>query len=464
MKKHISFIIVILILCTLCACGSKQPSWPGYVGTMDGYTYCYTEGRDLQWEEDILYLAESFLADHPYLSNKDFMIHTASELFGTMEYEYTNVLYNDSLRSEFLSNINALIPQIPKLTDAQILYELKRIVASVGDIHTNLTAVSAEDMVFPLAFEHITDESGVSLYAVRVPEAYESIYLGKLTAINDVSIEEILEKLSAFTPAENDHYFLYATVKPRSTNAMLTLHNALQAIGVVKETDTSAAFTFETTSGSVTQMVDAIPITESKNQSWLRHPMATEARLIYHQDSNYWYELLENDVLYVRFSSMYQDSVQSFDSFLTQVASVLRNAENPLRLILDFRYNGGGIDYSNTLKSFSASVNRCATDGVFILINGGSASAGVYAPFALRNAIDGAVLAGSPTAQLINCPADSFAYILPNSGYNFRISSEYFRYVPSENADALYPDVTIYQTWDDYLQSVDSVLHYALSQ
>ena len=60
MKKHISFLIIILVICTLCGCNSKQPVWPGYAGTMDGYTYCYTEGRDLQWEEDILYLAEKF--------------------------------------------------------------------------------------------------------------------------------------------------------------------------------------------------------------------------------------------------------------------------------------------------------------------------------------------------------------------------------------------------------------------
>ena len=463
MKKCLLILGLIISILLFCSCAVKQTEWLGYNGSTDGYVYYSTENRDLQWEEDILFLANCFLSDHPYLANKNIMIHTADEIFGALEVDYSNALFNEILRNEFINQVNDLIPQVPKLTDAQIIYELKRIVASVGDIHSNFTAVTAEDMVFPLTFDHITEESGVSLYAVRVPEGYENIYLGKLTAINGISVAEILAKLSAFTPAENAYFFPYVTVKPQSSNSMLMLHNALQAIGVQKEGDTCAKFTFETASGTVTQVVEAIKITECKKLSWLRHPMTTEDRLIYHQDNNYWYELLENNILYVRFSAMSQDSDQSFDSFLTHVRSVLRNSDIPLRLILDFRYNGGGMDYSNTLKNFSSSVNRCATDGVYILINGGCASAGVYTPYCLRQTINGAILVGSPTAQFINCPAEQYAYNLPNSGNNFYVSSKYFCYAPSESADSLYPDVTVYQTWEDYLHSVDSCLNYVLT-
>lgn len=463
MKRRFLILGSIISVLLLCGCTVKQTQWPGYTGTAEGYVYCSTENRDLQWEEDILFLANSFLSDHPYLADKNTMIYTADELFGAMEVDYSNALYNEILRNEFVGQVNALIPQVPELTDAQILYELKRIVASVGDILSNFTAVTAEDMVFPLVFDHFTEESGVSIYAVRVPEGCENIYQGKLTAINGVSVEEILAKLSAFTPAENEYYFLYATVKPLSGSSMLTLHNALQAIGVLKEADVSAEFTFETANGTVTEVVEAIQITELSQRTWLRHPMTTSERLIYHQDSSYWYELLENDTLYVRFSAMSQDGAQSFDSFLTQITSVLRNSDVPLRLILDFRYNGGGRDYGNALKNFSASVNRCATDGVYILINGGCASAGVYTPYCLRQAINGAVLVGSPTAQFINSPAEQYACSLPNSGYNFYVSSKYFCYAPGERADSLAPDAAVYQTWEDYLRSVDTCLNYVLT-
>lgn len=41
-----------------------------YTGTLDGYSYYYSDSRDRQWEGDILYLAETFLQNEPYLAEE----------------------------------------------------------------------------------------------------------------------------------------------------------------------------------------------------------------------------------------------------------------------------------------------------------------------------------------------------------------------------------------------------------
>lgn len=476
MSKTIFRTLLSLLLgCSLlCACTPVVPSGnttqpttvapqPSYAGTMEGYEYFHSNQRDRAWEADILYLAEGFLAEHPYLADKNIFISSSAEIFHALEVDYSDVLYNEELRSSFIKQINELISQIPAFTDAEIVYALKSIVASLGDLHSNLTAIDVSDKIFPLYFEHITEETGVSLYAICVPVEHGDIYLSKLTAINGVEINEVITRLSAYVSAENEYYPIYATVKPRSGSySMLTLANALQAIGVVEGNSNSAEFTFETEEGTVTRMFEAITTSEYKQLTMIRHTMSTDERLLYKYDKFYWYELLEPDVLYVRFAAIKQEADQPINQFLNEVSAIVRNSEQPLRLIMDFRYNGGGSDYSNAFKSFVASLNNCTTDGCYILINGGNASAGVYFPYCLSRSIKDAVLIGSPTAQFVNCPADPYTYTLPNSGYKFYVSSRYYYYAPQESADALHPDVLLYQTWEDYVDSVDTVLEYVL--
>lgn len=454
--------IFALILAALCACSDERSEWPGYSGTLDGYVYYCTEERDYAWEDDILFFAENFINGHPYLADKNIFIYSAAEIFDTLEVEYSNALFNEELQNGFITQVNQLIMRIPELTDAEIIYELKHIVASLGDLHSNLTAINANDKVFPLSFEHITDDEGISLYAICVPEEYADIYLGKLAAINGVSTSQIIASLSAYVSSENAQP-IYQIAKPRSSNSMLSLENALQAIGVLEESANSAEFTFEVDGETVTQEIQTVSFSEYKQLTKLRHPMSTEERLLYRYDKYYWYELLDENNLYVRFSAMNQDEEQSLDLFLNQVLATIRNSGTPLRLIMDFRYNGGGSDFSDTFESFVQSLNNCTTNGVYILINGGCASAAVCIPYNLSRTIEDAVLIGSPTSQFVNCPADACAYTLPNSGYSFYVSSRYFYFAPNEEADALYPDVLLYQTWEDYINSVDTVLAYTLS-
>lgn len=457
--KKLRILSLILVLILLCSCASD---WPGYAGTMEGYEYCHTEERDQAWEEDILFLAETFLTEHPALADVNFQTMIKTDLSGAAEHDYSNAHYDEKLRSSFIDQINQLIRQIPTLSDAQILFEAQRVVASLGDAHSRLD-VEDEGAVLPICFEPLFDASGVDIYAVRVPAAHEEVLVGKLTAINDVPIAEILDKLSAYVSHENEYWAIHSLADPHS-NTLLTQKTALQVIGVMEADAESAELTFENEGGEARCVMDFVSAEEFREMDCVSHALVTGRSVRFAYNRNYWYEFMEEEnVMYVRFWAMRQDPETSLNSFLAQIQSQLRDAETPMRLVIDFRFNTGGDIFTDTMNSFASAVNQYGTDGVYILINGKCSSAGVIVPCLLANAIDGAQLVGTPAGQYPNMLCGARYYELPNCGRAFGVSNEAFYAVPGADETALQPDILVYQSAEDYRENVDTILEYVRS-
>ena len=442
------------------AAAQTQSPWPGYSGTLEGYEYCWPEDqlRNRAWEEDILYLAQTCLDTHPYVTGEPVWTFTYSEPFGGKTSGFSHDIYREETRAALIESVNEVIARIPECTDIQMVYEAQWIVVCLGDIHSSLTVGMQDDAVFPIRYEYFIEDGVTSVYAVQVSPEYEDIYLGRLIAINSIPIAEIIEKLTPYMPSENAYYPIRAIV-----SGSLSSRNALHAAGVAALEDSDAEFTFETGNGTVTRTVTAVPKREYQQLEMIQHPMTTNAAVMRHQAGNYWFEILENNVLYMRISSLSEDSDYSFFKYLTEAGQVLQAAEKPMRLVMDFRSNHGGPEYLDLWRQFVESVQSCETDGVYLLINEACVSSGVAAPYQLAKRIEGALLVGSPTAQFPNSPAAQYSYQLPNNGNTFYISGDYFLFAPGEQDTALRPDVEVYQTWEDYLSCTDSVLNYVLA-
>lgn len=456
------WICLLLLAGMLCGCHNSENTWPGYAGSLEGYEYCHAEGRDRAWEEDILYLAETCLSTHPYVMETDCWVYRYPEPFGDPKTAYSSEIYQEKIRNRFLDRVNRVIPRIPEYTDARLAYEAKGIVAALGDIHSNVTVTAGDERVFPVCFVPITDGTEIRLYAVRVPEEHENIYLGRLVAVNDVPVEKIIEDLTPYIPAENQYFPIYAIAGSYSPG-MISLKNALVTIGVMEPDADSARFTFETKTGVVEQDIAAIKAEVYSQIDKIIHPMASVGEGLFRSGENYWYEWIEEDTLYIRIASLREDPDYSFLRYTSGLSEELRTAEAPVRIILDFRYNTGGPPYTSQWTKFVEAVNHCQTDGIYLLINGNCISSGVAAPYQLTQALEGAELVGTPTAQFPNSPAGQKVYTLPNSGLQFSISQTYSMFAQDETDTALWPDITIYQTWEDYQNCKDTVLEYVRS-
>lgn len=466
MKKCCCALVCMILVLSLLSCANKveEPQWPGYSGTMDGYEFFYPEGRERQWEEDALYVAEAFLKDHPLLSDSEFFTKIIDVYEGTARKEYSNIHYNETLRTEFIAQFNQLIPRIAELDDIDVRYELSRIIAILKVAHSGVNVFMGSETMLPFGFVPIGEVSDPRLCTVRVPEEYPHLLGSILIAINGVPVSEIISKMSVYFPTENAYYPIFQLVS-QLDYPLLTQFHALRAAGVVEREDTTADLTFETEDGIVTERLEFIPLKEGMKMEKLSHDMITDLPLKNRMEDNFWFAVdadAEVPYLYVRFKVMYPQEID-YNKFYVMLETELKNAETPLKLIIDFRDNTGGIWDIDVETRFARSVNRYGTNGTYILINGGCFSTGMATPYHLSKAIDGAKLVGSPTGEFINCFGNGPEFETPNFGVRFQVSEFYFRCESGEESDAVYPDITIYQTWEDYQNNVDTVLEYVLS-
>ena len=201
MKRYIFLVFTLALL--LCGCtgnepvpttlptvaptiATEAPVWEPYSGSSRNYIYFHTEERDLKWEEDVIYFADNYLEYYPLLT------HFPSRIEIDTEVEYSDKFYNPELRRQFIDQINGLIPQIPELTDKEILYTLQRMLAQLKDAHTSLN-IEWENL-YPIGFQEFEEEGEQVFYVTLAPEKYEHILMHTLSGINqEVLLVEVYD-------------------------------------------------------------------------------------------------------------------------------------------------------------------------------------------------------------------------------------------------------------------------------
>lgn len=476
MKKPIfRTLLCLLLVCSLLwACTpaqqtstTTQPTTeapkPSYAGTMEGYKYFHTNQRDRAWEEDVLFMAEEFLNGHPLLADKKF--YTYSYTFeGTKmntETAYDNSLFNAQLRAEFIAGVNALIQNIPSLSDAQIVFEAQKLIANLKDCHSFLLAFQACTERLPLFVESMTTPDGYDYLVADVPVEQEELLHTKLVSINGVSVDEIVDKLAAYGSGEWYGQTVYYAVDAFSWPLR---KEALQVIGIVGETDTEVELVVTNGSEEITRTLSFVSNEAYKELDWMDKGLSDQdiPRYRYCDDRYYWYEVLNGDTMYIRFYAMVEDPNQSRNNFYTEITKVMRAAETPMHVIVDFRDNGGGNFYD--MDDLANIIHQYSSGQVHILINEASTSAAVFASYGLSQIVDGAVLAGTPAGQYPRSFGITGLPEMPNSAYAFRVSGMFYIMAPENDGDPLMPDLMLYQDWEDYRSGVDTVLEYVLAQ
>lgn len=426
-----------------------------YAGTLDGYTYYHSDDRNLQWEEDILYLAEIFLQKEPYLAEECF-VYRGRE--GKARYGYES-LQDMELRNTFLEEINVLIPQIPELSDEQILYALQKTVASLSDAHS---MVILPDLQFPFALVPFYEEGEVVFRACTVPVTAREVLFGKLLAINDVPVKDIVERLLPYISCENE----YSAMQMISNYycSMLLLVDGLQVIGVIDQGVKEAEFCFETESGEeVTITAQVFNAGDPDMPDLIIRTLYHAAPLMYqHNDLSYWMqELEESQVLYVRFNEVKEREDLPYGQFFYNIMHTILEDSTIQKLIIDMRDNGGGSTYEG-LDAFLQSLHNSGIP-VYVLVDNITASSAVWMTANIMQIVENAVLVGTPTGEPpVLCGARE-TYTMPNSGHFFFVSTRYYDLWPGYEGNAIRPDITIYQTVEDVKNGVDTVLTQVLN-
>ena len=431
-----------------------------YAGARKKYTYIWENERDRKWEEDIVAFADLFLdpyRGHPLLSDRVI----SSEAYNDLVLRYSSAslvsFFEPELKDEFMARVNELILAIPELTDLEICFALKETVALLNDEHSTITFSDAK--YFPLELFSMMRGDTCEAVIVSAPESEKDIIGCIVTAINGVPLEEIAQRIHPLLPCENEAGYIALTY-----DYYMTACPYLRYAGALGEEDEAEFSLIDPEGNELSRRLTARAHEELWEDS-VDFETEREDDPVFLRFSNNddiaWYKMLmDGEVLYFRVTTCMVD--ESFGDVVAAAFAEAAETGKLKKVIVDFRDNGGG--YIDLDGNFLPLANAMRDSGaeLYVLIDGFSFSAAVAIPAMLKRRVEGVTLVGADARQPVRFFFNPITEELPNFGICCWCANIYGDFWPDYGDEPLAPDIVVRQTYDDFLNGIDSVLHYIL--
>lgn len=373
--------------------------------------------RDAKWLADIEFISKNLPKAH-------------KNLFFKVEEE------------EFFTNINNIKEKIPSLTDDELIVEVSKLIASVGDAHT--TFAFSPKKVYPFTFYYFND--GIYLLD-SVPEYNEFIGY-KLKGVNDKSVEEIRELFRPIISHENEQWFKYKFAKN------IIFHEFLKGLKITNSE--TAKFNFIDKNGNE----KSVQVESSTGMDLQNTKMDKSERMLYlkNSDKNYWYEFLEEEkLLYFQYNACYNMKDKSFSDFNNELFEFIDN-NSINKLVVDLRNNGGGRE--PILNPFFAELKKRKNldhhEKLFVIVGRNTFSSAMKNALTFENETN-ATFIGEPTGGKPNHYGEVKKLKLVNTNTLIGYSVKYFKH-SSQDLESFVPDIIVEPNADNYFNNIDPVM------
>jgi hypothetical protein len=383
----------------------------------------------------------------PQVSREEMWRGDLQYLFAELPKRHKNLFFKIT-RQQFDREIAEIIDSVPKLSDSEIKFALRRLTAMIGDPHTRISF--NVDRTYPITLYEFSD--GVFVTAAT-PE-YKSLLGAKLIRISGTDIERAKEAVRPLVTFENEWRF-----KQQFPDYLTDPENLylLKILPSLNEGD----FTFAGGKGnplvvrlrSVStqwgiRFITPFDWEPGKTPLYLRNP-----------DRYYWHEYLpDSKTLYLNYRRCADMPMQPFNKLAAALLKFMD--QNPVeRTVIDLRLNGGG--NSNVLDPLIEALAKRRNIQVFVLIGRRTFSSAVLNAMELKRETK-AILVGEPVGQRPNFYGEVETMTLPYSRLRVNYSTRFFKTMGG-NPQTLAPDIQVEPSSSDYLSGRDPVLERALS-
>jgi hypothetical protein len=385
--------------------------------------------------------------------------------FMTSEMERTHKsLYHSISARDFSAMIKTLDEKIPRLTGPETIVEMAKIVASVGDGHTNIYPTRDSKIGFhtiPVAFTYFVDQ----LYVRSVPPEQRRLLGAKVIRIGNLSVEDAYTATKAMTGHENEggarYWAQYLLAIPEVLEA-LHITSSVEDVPLTLTTDqgpmnvTLHPFAVvDVMSGDTSNLfyrregwMDIRDLQPSPDPAWLRE-IQSPFRLEH-----------IGDLLYVRINTINDAPNQTLAQFAERIREEIA-ATKPDKVAIDLRQNrgGNGTLIPPIIRSIIRSENIDRPGHLFGIIGPATFSAAQMLADALETYTK-ILFVGEPTGSRGNAYGDSRRIVLPNSGITVRAAIYYWQdWHPLDKREATMPQIPATLTLEDYSHKTDPALH-----
>ncbi len=388
---------------------------------------------------------------------------------------------------DFDDAVRDLDRRIPSLSDNEVVVELARLMALLGDGHTALwlypgivnghTGFSR----FPVAIYRFSD----GWYVIGVAREQAEALGRRVLEIDGTDVEEVFRRVSEIAPRDNAATLLDTV--PR----LMTTAEVLFALGITARSD-EATLTLAGPAGAVStdvrfqsvatealpSMADlrfdhelaatAVGFLTARDENapaplWLRHPPSLWFRKA---PKHYWSAYLEDsNIVYTQITRNENHERESMSNFF---ARVLRDVDRlDARLVIDLRLHGGGDNTLNKdlVRGILSDPLLDRPGRLFVIIGRRTFSAGSHLVTLLETWTN-AVFVGEQTGGSPNHFADNRGSRLPHSRLAVHTSTMYWQNSlpePFEDRDATTPDLLTPLSFSDYKHNRDPALEAILA-
>ncbi|GAA59066.1 hypothetical protein P20652_0925 [Pseudoalteromonas sp. BSi20652] len=358
-------------------------------------------------------------------------------------------LYHTISKQSFNEEVTQLKSSLSSLTKNQLLIELMKLTQKIGDGHTSFPLWGANLKSFPIQLKVLNGE----LYVIKTTKDFKHLLGAKLDKINDMNAEEIYRLFSQLTPFSENKYSRQVRAAQYIPKAEL-----LNGLGLINDTF-QARFTFTIGKELIEQQLEPSHSNEyTAELTYLNNSIfSIEEKL----NENLWFGSL-NDKKVVYFKFRRYTSISKMESLGEDLLSFI-NKNKSKKLIIDLRDNYGG-DFFVGLKLAQLLVLADSIDwktGVYVLIDNVTFSAAMSNAAQFSQLLN-AQLIGEPTGAKPSGYQDMGQFILPNSNLEVTYSKRLYHFT-SDLKDALYPDINIEVSIDDYISNKDPQLKWILN-
>ena len=378
-------------------------------------------------------------------------------------------LFHAMTREQFESAVQKLDERIPSLARHQIIVEMARIVAMVGDGHTNIAPTRDPKIGFrtyPWKLYQFRD----GLYVRAAAREHADLVGARVVRIGSVSWEKAYESVREIIGRDNEMDVKFFAP------FLLAMPEILHALGLIHDME-SAPFGVE--SGGRPRVVNLKPAGPSEmmppdtDTSWVSRANWVDARdgaqrpaPLWLKDprNKFWFEYLPDArAVYVQFNQVANAENETVEAFARRLFAFVE-ASPVERFVLDLRLNrGGNGEFNRPLLLAILKSQKVDQKGRLFAIVGRSTWSAAQMLVNELEKYTNVTFVGEPTGGKPNAYGDSRRITLPNSGITVRVSTLWWLGDERDRRPWTAPHVAADLTFADYHANHDPALKAALT-
>lgn len=361
----------------------------------------------------------------------------------------------------FVEGARDLATSVGEKSDGEVLFEVMRLVALLGDGHSSIFGPAADS---PLDVDQRLLPVTMHLFAEGVfivdGEGAGADLAGcRVSRIGGVDVEELLRRLAPSRGMDNEHTWTW--LGPRH---YLPRASMLRVAGAELSGD-AAVLDVVTPEGDELEVELGLSPTFRPLRRLGPSPATFGDAPLYLRDvgTNFWIEPLDDKTLYVQFNQVRDTALESIALFARRLRETLQQ-DDPRTLIVDVRHNSGG---NNTLlrplvRTLIEFDMRASENELLVLMGRNTFSACQNFINRVERWTD-AVFLGEPSSSCPNFVGETNEFTLPYSRLQGSISNRFWQDSdPFDTRAWIVPDVAVPVTAAAYFGGDDPTLDAAI--